>query len=724
MKHKISTQGKSGYQFTVVALSVLLLFIFSSLVLGLPDDAENRIDFTYSTRTVNYSLVGVNDSKFFRGHDYDQFVITDGAYAYTTSWGPLQTHFADSAADLNGYTDEDFAILNNSVHLHKDIDNLYELISDPSFDDSSQWNLTTGWTVSGGNLNHSSVSDGLPVTQLNPILAEIGQSYLVSIVVPSSGAIFRASYGGVNVINDVDSGTGTYTAVVTATSNNGLEMTIAGGGSISVSSVSVKRIYTATFGSVAIKKDLIMDYLRLNGATGAPDAVDWELIAGKGLTSTFGGVAAGIGGDMVIKAGNGGNYTGAGGGAGNLILGAGGASDGKLTGGETRNGGYVNITATNAIGSSDKGLGGDIFLNAGRGIFGGINGSIIVNQQIKSTLTGRSPFNISSTVVNPNLNADMLDGSHSSSFGILSSTSTWTRIQNFNGGLNSSNLTVKNFIGINTTNPIYPLEVQTMINGTSAWFKGNGSFAGINIRSEVNNDTELFNKFKDGNELKSQNVINHKALPECYREVPIPDETKPVYIIETYEEVDYTRPVEISHEIRRCVKFNGDGSCRQHNVTYEYETVYPYNITIVNNITTYPFMKISEEWSVDCFLARHEQGFALLSNSAKPIQLTENLSALDTNTLLADRILTKSKVIDINTDYTIKFKDKNIFASKLTHPAKTALTLRNGTIINTLDLEDRNAMCEGFNADLMDCMEKYPKWDDYRSCMLGGLPKK
>ena len=53
-----------------------ILFLSIQLVLALPNDANTRIDFTYSTpQSINYSLVNVNNSLYWQGH-----TGTDGSW--------------------------------------------------------------------------------------------------------------------------------------------------------------------------------------------------------------------------------------------------------------------------------------------------------------------------------------------------------------------------------------------------------------------------------------------------------------------------------------------------------------------------------------------------------------------------------------------------------------------------------------------------------------------
>lgn len=61
-----------------------------------------------------------------------------------------------------------------------------------------------------------------------------------------------------------------------------------------------------------------------------------------------------------------------------------------------------------------------------------VNGGMRINAQITSTLaSGTSPFSITSTTLNTNLNADMLDGNHASAFALSSHTHTASNITDF-----------------------------------------------------------------------------------------------------------------------------------------------------------------------------------------------------------------------------------------------------------------------------------------------------
>ena len=86
--------------------------------------------------------------------------------------------------------------------------------------------------------------------------------------------------------------------------------------------------------------------------------------------------------------------------------------------------------------------------------------------------------------------------------------------------------------------------------------------------------------------------------------------------------------------------------------------------------------------------------------------------------------MTFSKVIDENTDYTSKFKDKSDYTTKEKNPSYEPIFLKNGTQIGVLNMETRIVNIEGFLTDEMACLQLYDRFDAYRTCMMGGLPKK
>ena len=73
----------------------------------------------------------------------------------------------------------------------------------------------------------------------------------------------------------------------------------------------------------------------------------------------------------------------------------------------------------------------------------------VITPTLQSTVeTGTAPLTVSSTTLNTNLNADLLDGNHASAFGLLGSANTWTSTNAFSGGVTlSSTLSAGGSVG-------------------------------------------------------------------------------------------------------------------------------------------------------------------------------------------------------------------------------------------------------------------------------------
>ncbi|MFA6451670.1 MAG: hypothetical protein WCX65_19520, partial [bacterium] len=80
------------------------------------------------------------------------------------------------------------------------------------------------------------------------------------------------------------------------------------------------------------------------------------------------------------------------------------------------------------------GLDSSAFMTAATDNWVNTTGDTMTGQLVSTLVTGTSPFSVTSTTVNTNLNADLLDGLHESSFFRLSQSETVTGIPAFNGG--------------------------------------------------------------------------------------------------------------------------------------------------------------------------------------------------------------------------------------------------------------------------------------------------
>jgi len=93
---------------------------------------------------------------------------------------------------------------------------------------------------------------------------------------------------------------------------------------------------------------------------------------------------------------------------------------------------------------------------------GYFSGPVSIEGQITSTLAaGTAPFNVTSTTVNTNLNADLLDGLHATSF-LSAAAGTTNYLAKFTGANSVGNSLIYDngtYIGIGTTSPSYPLYV-------------------------------------------------------------------------------------------------------------------------------------------------------------------------------------------------------------------------------------------------------------------------
>jgi len=106
----------------------------------------------------------------------------------------------------------------------------------------------------------------------------------------------------------------------------------------------------------------------------------------------------------------------------------------------------------------------------------------------------------------------------------------------------------------------------------------------------------------------------------------------------------------------------------------------------------------------------------------KNIDLYDNLTDFDTGITVED-IYTQSKVIDLVTNYALKFLNITNLISKDTHKNKVILPELPEGKREVLSVEDRIVDLEGAFSDHMFCMFNNPKYSDYRDCMLDINPK-
>ena len=117
---------------------------------------------------------------------------------------------------------------------------------------------------------------------------------------------------------------------------------------------------------------------------------------------------------------------------------------------------------------------------------------------------------------------------------------------------------------------------------------------------------------------------------------------------------------------------------------------------------------------VNCEQAKQRQALALLNQN---INIRENLTEFDTG-IMAEDIYTQSKVINLVTNYAMKFFNPDNLASKDSHKNKIILNYSNVPEKNeVLSVEDRIVDLEGAFYNHMTCLSNHKKYADYRECM-------
>ena len=114
-----------------------------------------------------------------------------------------------------------------------------ELVTNPNFTSAATWNLNSNWSISGGTCNADGTSNN-DINQ-NTVLGVVGQKYRITYVISAytQGSISARIGSGVTAYN---TGTGTFTQVVTATTTDRIRMNIASNFIGSVDSLSIVKV--------------------------------------------------------------------------------------------------------------------------------------------------------------------------------------------------------------------------------------------------------------------------------------------------------------------------------------------------------------------------------------------------------------------------------------------------------------------------------------------------
>ena len=179
----------------------------------------------------------------------------------------------------------------------------------------------------------------------------------------------------------------------------------------------------------------------------------------------------------------------------------------------------------------------------------------------------------------------------------------------FKGGGNvemNYNMSVSDNLGINTTTPSYPVEVNSEINGISIYALGNISATGYNTRTSVYNKDQgsALDKIKDSDYYKDEKgEIDHSKFYGYVGEIMTVDYDQPVYINKTVQ--DHEKTIEVFNE-----------------VTGELEITYPFNTTVME--LTYPYTKAEEQVSLTMEIDVLRQALYELSEDHKELQIEVN----------------------------------------------------------------------------------------------------
>ena len=118
-----------------------------------------------------------------------------------------------------------------------------ELVTNGNFTSATGWNLNSNWSISGGTCNADGTSNN-DINQ-NQNVGVIGQKYLITYVISAyTQGTISARIG--NGVTDLNTGTGTFSQAVTATTTDRIRMNLTGSFIGSVSSLSIKQITSAS----------------------------------------------------------------------------------------------------------------------------------------------------------------------------------------------------------------------------------------------------------------------------------------------------------------------------------------------------------------------------------------------------------------------------------------------------------------------------------------------
>jgi len=114
-----------------------------------------------------------------------------------------------------------------------------ELVTNGNFDSATGWNLNSNWSISGGTCNADGTSNN-DINQ-NQNVGVVGQKYRITYVISAytQGSISARIGSGVTAYN---TGTGTFTEVVTATTTDRIRMNITSSFIGSVDSLSIVKV--------------------------------------------------------------------------------------------------------------------------------------------------------------------------------------------------------------------------------------------------------------------------------------------------------------------------------------------------------------------------------------------------------------------------------------------------------------------------------------------------